>query len=183
MELAGGLTPDEFWDQYDDVEKLVRDSAGELPCFGVSGWRGPIAVGEWDLGSRPPVTVSLVHGSALGPEIHVRTTSQDPRRTVLFQRMMTQGPPADTNDLLESQQVLDAEPAEELPIPVDGHLVSFTIWRETERWWGAGTYAGSGLVLDVRGIIPGSLALESVHDIEAYLNGSRAKIRATRGEN
>ncbi|WP_267784929.1 hypothetical protein [Paenarthrobacter ureafaciens] len=97
--------------------------------------------------------------------------------------MMVQGPPTDAQDLAARQRAFESEPAEALLIPVDGDRVSFTVWHESDRWWAAGTHAGNGLVLEARGIDPGSLALEEVHDIEPYLTGSRSRIRAARGEN
>lgn len=183
MELGGWLTPDEFWRQYDESESRVRESAGELPCFGVNGWSGPVAIGEWDHGSRPPVTVSLLHGSAPGPELQVRTTSQDPRRTVVFHRMMAEETPLrGTDDFLDRQRLLEAEPAEELIILVSGERVSFDLWRESKRWWAAGMHAGYGLVLEGKGLAPEPIALESVRNIEPYLTGSRERVRAARGE-
>jgi hypothetical protein len=182
MEQTGWLTPDEFWEQYDSAERLIRASAGELPCYGVSGWSGPIFLGEWDLGSRPPVTVSLVHGSAAGPMIQVWTTGQDPRKTAGLHRLVAQGPPANGSDLVDRQRVLDAAPSDEIRIPIDGARVPFTVWRDSDRWWAAGTHAGYGVMLEGLGISPGSVALEEVHDIGPYLNGSRAQIRTVRGE-
>ena len=63
------------------MEQLVRENAGEMPCYGLSTWSGPIAIGEWDVGNRPPTTVGLAFGS-MGSVPFLRTwpSCADPRR-------------------------------------------------------------------------------------------------------
>jgi hypothetical protein len=183
MELTGWLTPDEFWEQFDAAESRVRASAGELPCYGVRGWSGPVALGEWDFGSHPPVTVSLVHGPAAGgARVQVWTTSQDARRTVDLYRMMADGPPKDQGDLVQRQHVLDAALSYELQIRIDGVPVPFSVWPDADHWWAAGVCSGYGVIIEGFGIRPETVALEGVHDVEPYLNGRRAQLRAVRGE-
>ena len=79
MQLTEWLEPEEFWDRYDQMEQQVRESAGGLPCYGLRGWSGPVASGEWDLGSRPPTVVGLVYGSEeSGPYLRTSTLRSAP---------------------------------------------------------------------------------------------------------
>jgi hypothetical protein len=95
MKVTGWLSPDEFWGEYERMEELVRESFGELTCYGLDTWSGPIAIGEWDLGSSPSAAVSLVYGPGeAGAMVQVMTTSQDPRLTVAHRRLVADGPPA-----------------------------------------------------------------------------------------
>lgn len=188
MKLTGWLGPKEFWDRYDQMEQLVRESAGELPCYGLQGWSGPIAIGEWDLGSRPPNAVGLVYGSVeSGPylrtsTLRTSTTSGDPRMAVAHRRLAAGGPPASGEELAHRLGALLSEPGEEVAIPVDDLPEVFEIWRDADGWWAGGQHSGNGLVLEGRGMEPASLALRRIPDVEPYLKGRRAQIREARGE-
>jgi hypothetical protein len=183
MKVTGWLSPDEFWDEYERMEELVRESFGELACYGLDKWSGPIAIGEWDLGSSPSAAVSLVYGPGeAGAMVQVMTTSQDPRLTVAHRRLVADGPPASGEDFSRRLRTLTAERGAEVSIPVDGAQERCEVWREAGRWWIAGQHDGNGLILagttepDVR-----ALSLRRVSDIEPYLQGRRAQIRAARG--
>ncbi|WP_395403744.1 hypothetical protein ACHMXB_06340 [Arthrobacter sp. UC242_113] len=184
MKVTGWLSPDEFWDEYGRMEELVRGSFGGLPCYGLGEWTGPIAIGEWDLGSSPPTAVGVVFGSRdTGPMVQVTTTSQDPRLTIAHRRLMADRPPVSGEDLSRRLQVITAERSEEVSIPVDGAEESFAVWRDAGRWWAAGQHDGNGLVLEgTTGLDASALSLHRVSDIEPYLQGRRAQLRAVRGE-
>jgi hypothetical protein len=183
MKLTGWLKPEEFWHQYDRMEELVRESAGDIPCYAVSGWSGPLALGEWDLGGRPPSTAGLAHGSAAaGPTLATTTTTEDPTLAVAFHRMTAAGPPADGDDFSRRLAALVAEPGEEVSIPVDGVPVPFTVWREADHWWAAAQHGEYGLFVEAKDLEPEALSLCRVLDIEPYLLGRRAQLRSARGE-
>ncbi|MGN7253170.1 hypothetical protein [Arthrobacter sp. SAFR-014] len=184
MKVTGWLSPDEFWDEYERMEELVRESFGELPCYGLDKWSGPVALGEWDLGSRPPAAVSVVFGSSeAGPMVQVTTTSQDPRLTIAHRRLFADAPPASGEDLSRRLRVLTSERGEEASIPVDGAEELFDVWPGAGRWWAAGRHDGNGLVLEgTTGLDARALSLRRVSDIEPYLQGRRAQLRAVRGE-
>ncbi|MBT2550522.1 hypothetical protein [Arthrobacter sp. ISL-65] len=184
MRVTGWLSPDEFWGEYERMEELVRESFGELPCYGLDKWSGPIAIGEWDLGSRPPAAVGVVFGSGdTGPTIQVTTTSQDPRLSIAHRRLILDGPPLSGEDLSRRLRVLTSSRSEAVSVPVDGAEEPFDVWRGTDRWWAAGQHDGNGLMLEgTTGLDVRALSLRRVSDIEPYLQGRRAQIRAVRGE-
>jgi hypothetical protein len=183
MENIGRLTPDEFWDQFTRTEQQINATFGQLPVFGLDGWAGPVSLGEWDLGSRPPMTVSVMHGTpGNGPGLQVWTTRQDPRHTVVLYRVMANGPAEDEAEFAARQQRLDAEQGEQIRIRVDGEPEPFTLWDDPGRWWAAGRHHGHGIILDGRDIDPGTVALHEVHDLDPYLAGTRTLIRTLRGD-
>ncbi|MFE5839436.1 hypothetical protein [Arthrobacter sp. NPDC056493] len=184
MKVTGRLSPDEFWDEYGRMEDLVRESFGEVTCYGLSQWPGPIAVGEWDLGSSPSAAVGLEYGSGeAGRTVQVTTTSQDPRLTIAHRRLILDGPPASGEDLSRRLGRLTSERGEEVSLPVDGAEVLFEVWRDAGRWWAAGHHDGKSLILEGTPELDlSTVALLRVSDIEPYLQGRRAQIRAARGE-
>ena len=96
---------------------------------------------------------------------------------------MADGPPVSGEDLSHRLQVLTAERGEDVSIPVDGAEVLFVVWREAGRWWAAGQHDGNGLILEgTAGLDVLALSLRRVSDIEPYLQGRRAQLRAVRGE-
>jgi hypothetical protein len=187
MQLTEWLGPEEFWDRYDQMEQLVRESAGELPCYGLLGWSGPMTIGEWDLGSRPPMVVGVVYGSEeSGPylrtsTLQTSTTVGDPRMTIAHRRLAEGGPPSSGQDLEERLSALLSAPSNMVAMPVDGTPESFEMWRDADRWWASGRHGGNGLILEGRDVEPASLSLHRVPDIGPYLDGRRAQIRAARG--
>jgi hypothetical protein len=183
MKVTGWLSPDEFWDEYGRMEELVRESFGELTCYGLDRWSGPISIGEWDLGSSPSATMSLEYGSGeTGPMVRVTTTSEDPRLTVAHRRLILDGPPASGEGLARRLRLLTSARGEEASIPVDGAEKVFETWREAGRWWAAGQHDGKSLVLEgTTELDVSALSLHRVYDIEPYPEGRRAQIRAARG--
>ncbi|MDN4646284.1 hypothetical protein QCD75_20190 [Arthrobacter sp. PsM3] len=169
------------------MEALVRESSAEVPCYAVTPWSGPVALGEWDLGSRPPATVGLAHGTGAGPSVQTWTTTQDPRLLVGPRRMASEGPRAGASDIPAGHDPLpagpgSAGPGEEVLIPVDGEHVPFALWRSAGRWWAAAHHGGFALIMEGTGVQPETIALHRIADIEPYLHGRRAQLRALRGE-
>jgi hypothetical protein len=131
MKETGWLSSDEFWNEYGRMEELVRESFGELTCYGLDSCSGPIAIGEWDLGSSPSAAVSLMYGSGESgtPMVQVTTTREDPRLTVAHRRLMIDGPPVRGEDLSRRLHMLTSERGEEVSLPVDGAEELFGVWR------------------------------------------------------
>lgn len=80
MQVAGRLSPEEFWVRIAAGEQRMHDSATVLPMYGVQGWSGSLMVGGWGWENGRLVTVGLAHGDPAGdgPSVHVRTTVHDP---------------------------------------------------------------------------------------------------------
>ncbi|WP_026533000.1 hypothetical protein [Arthrobacter sp. H41] len=182
MEPSGWLDPAAFWAMYDDGEQQVRRVAAGTSVFGLVGWPGDRATGEWDLGSTPPTVATLIHGSDTGtPHVTVRTTTQDPVVDVSLQRM--RGGVHDSGpQMIARQHALQEEMGDDVVLPVDGNRTVFTVWQERDGWWAAGSHDGHGLVLGVRGMDPATIELVRILDFEPYFEGRRARLRAARGE-
>lgn len=181
MEYGGTLSEDEFWEQISATEAQVRETKHELPCFGLVSWAGSIALGEWDLGSRPPMTVGLLHGGmADGPSVRTWTTRQDAMHTVAFYRATASGSTGKRDEYDERLRRAESDPGKPLDLLVDGSSVTFTLWNEPGHWWAATTLAGVGLVLKAEDVSPTDVELRMITDIEPYLLGSRTQIEEYR---
>ena len=182
MEYGGTLPGNEFWEQISAMEDQVRATAQDLPCFGLANWAGPLALGEWDLGSRPPMTVGLLHGAMMGgPSLRTWTTRQDPMRTVALYRVMASGHPQDRGEHEERLRHSETQAGSRLDLLIDGLSVTFNFWEEPERWWAATNHAGVGLILKAEDVSPTAVELSMITDLEPYLLGSRTQIEAYRG--
>ncbi|WP_307028475.1 hypothetical protein [Arthrobacter globiformis] len=136
-------------------------------------------MGSW----QPPTRGGgVVFGSGdTGPTIQVTTTS--PRLTIAHRRPILDGAPLSGEDLSRRLRVLTSERSEAVSVPVDGAEEPFDVWRGSDRWWAAGHHDGNGLMLEgTTGLDVEALSLRRVADIEPYLRGRRAQIRAARGE-
>lgn len=184
MHIAGQLSPEEFWARIATSEQQVRDSADILPIYGLAGWSGPLMIGDWGWENGQLVTVGLGHGdpSGHGPAVHVRTTVHDPRTAVASLRMAHLGAPHDEADFLRRRREAEAAPTERVDVRVDSVPVRFEVWNDGDRWWAAAQHADYGLVVEGLRTALDRLALVRVHDIEPYLAGRRAHLRALRGE-
>ncbi|MFE4837579.1 hypothetical protein ACFRAU_23215 [Arthrobacter sp. NPDC056691] len=59
----------------------------------------------------------------------------------------------------------------------------FEVWREAGRWWAAGHHDGKSLILEgTTELDLSAVSQRRVSDIEPYLQGRRAQVRAARGE-
>ncbi|RJT75659.1 hypothetical protein D6T63_17735 [Arthrobacter cheniae] len=182
MEYGGTLSGNEFWEQMSAMEDQVRATAKDLPCFGLANWTGPLALGEWDLGSRPPMTVGLLHGGMTGgPSLRTWTTRQDPMRTVALYRVMAGGRTQDRGEHEQRIRRAETQSGGRLDLLVDGSSVTFDFWDEPDGWWAATNHAGVGLILKAEEVRPTAVELRTITDLEPYLLGSRTQIEAFRG--
>ncbi|UKA52390.1 hypothetical protein LFT45_11465 [Arthrobacter sp. FW305-BF8] len=70
-----------------------------------------------------------------------------------------------------------------MSITVDGAEELFAVWRGVDHWWAAGRHDGNGLILEgSAGLDVRAVSLRRVADIEPYLQGRRAQLRAVSGE-
>jgi hypothetical protein len=184
VQQTGHLSPEAFWARYAEMEERIRSTATVLPCYGLVGWTGPRMVGDWEWENGDLVSVGLAHGDPDGdePALHVHTTTRNAAADVASLRMADAGPPRDADDLRRRRRELRSAGGELSTLSVDGTSVAFTVWTEQERWWAAGRYGGVGLVLESRWLPVGEVELARVDDLEPYLAGRRAHLRALRGE-
>jgi hypothetical protein len=184
MHYRGRLLPDAFWAHYAQTEERIRSTAAVLPCYGLVGWVGLTMIGDWEWENDVLVTVGLAHGApdGDGPTLHVHTTTRDPAADVASLRMAAAGRPRDADDMRRRRRELDAAGGGPWTLAVNATPVAFTVWTEADRWWAAGHYDGFGLVLEGRRLPVSEVALARVDDIEPYLVGRRAHVRALRGE-
>lgn len=183
MDYGGTLSGNEFWDQISALEDQVRATAQDLPCFGLVNWTGPRALGEWDLGSRPPVTVGLLHGAMMGgPSLRTWTTRQDPMRTVALYRVMADGYPPERGEHEERLRRTETQAGGRLDLLIDGLSVTFDVWDEPGRWWAATSHTGVGLILKGEDVGPAAVELKTITDLEPYLLGRRTQIEAYRSD-
>lgn len=141
-------------------------------------------IGDWEWENDRLVTVGLGHGAPVGggPAAQVHTTVRNPRADVASLRMADTGPPRDRADVFRLHHEFQAADAGSATIVVDAASVVFASWREADRWWAAGHHDGYGLVIEARGIPLGDVRLVRVHDLEPYIAGRRAYLRALRSE-
>lgn len=184
MRKAGQLTPEEFWARMARLDDQMRASAHVMPLYGVADWTGLIMTGDWLWQNDRLTTVGLVHGEQFGsgPYVHVRTTIDDPAAVVTNLRMSAQLRPSDRDQFLELRERLAATPTTGVEIAVDGRLEPFTRCDDGAFWYAATRHGGYGVVIEARDLTPGQINLVGVEDIEPYLAGRRAYIRALRGE-
>jgi len=184
MRYAGQRSPEEFWARIAEMEQRVGDTATILPCYGLANWSGLLMVGDWAWENDQLVTVGLGHGDPAGdgPVVQVRTTVHDPRREAASLRMTAEGAPRGKDDFLRRRHDVEAVPAVEVDIPLDSTPVRFQVWRRADRWWAAADHGAHGLVIESHRLPTDEITLVRVHDIEPYLAGRRAHLRALRGE-
>jgi hypothetical protein len=117
MQVAGRLSPEQFWTRIAAGEQRMRGSAAILPIYGVAGWSESLMVGDrgWENGQL--VTAGLAHGdpSGDGPSVHVLTTLHDPRTEAASLRMAHLGAPHDKHDFLRRIREADGAPTANRP--------------------------------------------------------------------
>lgn len=184
MRTAGRLTAEEFWAHMAQLDDQMRASAQVMPLYGVADWTELIMTGEWSWEDGRLATVGLVHGDPLGrgPYIHVRTTTRDPAVVVSNHRAAAHDHLRDRDDFLELRQRLAATPTTGVEIAVDGWLEHFNRWDDDAIWYATARHGGYGVVIEARDLTPNLINLVRVEDIEPYLAGRRAYVRALRGE-
>jgi hypothetical protein len=184
MHYGGRLCSEELRRRDAAAEERVRATAGVLPCYGLGEWSGLRMIGDWQWEDGVLVTVGLAHGArdSDGPTLQVLTTVKDPRRHVASLRLDAPGGPWDADTVHDRLRELETAVDEPAVTTVDGDLVPVTVWRHGQRWWAASRDAGYGLVLEARGMPIDCISLARIHDIEPYILGRRAYLRARRSE-
>jgi hypothetical protein len=178
------LPPEAFWGRYAEMEERIRATAAVLPSYGVAGWGGLVMIGDWQWENEQLVSIGLAHGApADESKLHVHTTVRDPTADVTSLRMAAVRPAWDDKDeMLRRLREFGTVAGESSTIAVDAAPVEFTVWGEAGRWWAAGHHDGFGLVLEGQRIPIGRVELVRIHDLDPYLAGRRAYLRALRGE-
>ncbi|AJW41007.1 hypothetical protein NY08_2997 [Rhodococcus sp. B7740] len=81
MEVAGRLSPDEFWEHMSQLESRVLSEARQVRVFGLKEWIGPITIGDWGWVDDRLSSAGLVHGTPDGDlSVQISTVVGDPRR-------------------------------------------------------------------------------------------------------
>lgn len=185
VRITGQLSPEEFWARDAELEQQIRASSTFLPYRGVDGWSGLQMIGDWQWENDRLVIAGLAHGApqGTGPRLHVVTTVRDPRSVAASLRSASAAAKRGESDAAHQRRVLEADPDEEVTIPVDGAGVRLDLWHteDQDRWWAAGHHDGHGLVLEAHLVPTTEVGLHRVHDLEPYLDGRRTHLRELRG--
>jgi len=184
MRFAGRLTPDEFWERNRALDQQIRDAALSFPSYGLKEWSDPIMLGGWEWQDETLILAGLKHGTpdTDGPTVDVLTTVHDPIGKAASLVVSALGlTPLDDEYRRRRDEVEAAEDHTAL-IPIDGQAVSFVVWGGRERWWAAATAGNVGIVLEGRRYPLDRVALIRVRDVEPYLSGKNAYMRAFRRE-
>lgn len=178
MDFSGYLASPEFWVQFSNDEKTVRDGAAERPPLGVAGWSGTVTLSEWAFvdGVR-----SLLHEQREGadPQVLVRIGDEHPRDGVRILKWYDSTPSVE-NPHPPFDAALIPEAITE--IDVNGTPVLFEVWSGNGVIWAGGMWHGESIVVEARGVGLDEIQLTTVADIEPYLAGRRRLIAAQRGE-
>lgn len=171
MDSGGGLTPSEMDAVVADAQNRVRASFGAMPVFSPVGWDGPVMIGEWSWAGGAH---GLAHGNPDGsdPYVQVQTHPHDARQGVLHLRMNAAG----------DYDRFDEPPDRLAEITVDATPVLFEVWEDELNSWAGGNYLAHGIVVEARRTSIDDLRLQSVDDIEPYLEGQLELIRRARHE-
>lgn len=184
MHVAGRLTPEQFWAHVDAVDDRMRASAHQLAMYGVDDGPPPFMTGAWSWENGVLTTVGLAYGErdGAGPWTQVLTTVADPATVVATLRMTALPHPQDEDGFRALDERLAATPVTATPIVVDGRPTTFDRCSDGPRWYASAQLGEHGVVVEARGVAPEHVRLVRVHDIEPYLAGRRAYLRAVRGE-
>jgi hypothetical protein len=165
VNVAGWLSPEQFWARLDELDEQMRTVAHLLPLYGVADWTGPVMTGDWEWHNGRLELAELAHGDPLGEGLCIAVaTSTD----------------APAPGGLPGHEHIDAA-AGTVEISVGGQLVEFTCWRDAHAWSAIGRLVDHHLRIQARGITAGQVALIRITDIEPYLAGRRSYLRAARG--
>jgi len=184
MRFAGRLTPDEFWERNSALDQQVRDAALSFPTYGLKEWPDPIMLGHWEWQDDTLVLAGLEHGTpdTGGPSVDVLTTVHDPVGKAASLVVSALGLTPLDDEYRRRRREVEAAEGRTVLIPVDGQAVSFVVWGGQKRWWAAATIANFGIVLEGRRYPLDRVALIRISDVEPYLSGRNAYLRAFRGE-
>ncbi|MGC9667411.1 hypothetical protein ACNTMW_12750 [Planosporangium sp. 12N6] len=184
MRKAGQLTPEQFWARMAQIDDQIRASAHVMPLYGAADLTESIMTGDWHWQNDRLTTAGLIHGeqSGSGPYVHVRITTDDPAAVVSDLRMRSHSDPRDKDPFLKLRERLASTPTTGVEIAINGRLEPFNRWDDGAGWYAATRHGGYGVVIEARELTPDQINLVRVEDIEPYLAGRRAYIRALRSE-
>ena len=174
MDSGNRLTAREMDQVVADAQNRVRASFDTMPVFGVTGWTGPVMVGEWSWhdGSR-----GLAHGNPDGAGSYVQVHTHPAEARVGVHELRSS-----SSDAPGGASTLDGPPDRLAEIVVDATPVVFEVWDDATRSWAGGNYLQHGIVIESRRTDIDDLGLHSVDDIEPYLAGQLDLIRRARRE-
>jgi len=183
MHLAGRLTPEELWAHMTQLEEQVRALAQLLPLYGVADWTGLRLLGDRGWHNDALTEVGLAHGdrNSTGPVAGVQVTMRDGESAVRNLRIAEHDWSGEVQ-LRALEHRLAATPTTSVDITIDGQPERFTRWNDDARWYAAARRDDHSVVIEARDITTAHIGLVRVRDIEPYLAGRRAHLRALRGE-
>jgi hypothetical protein len=178
MDVAGQLGPKQFWAHLSELDEQMRAAAHLLPLYGVAGWPGVVMTGDWEWHNGQLATAELAHGDPLGdgPLVAVKTTND--LDSVSLPDWLG-GPPFSPDGVDIHTEV---GPPGAADISVDGQRTGFDCWRDGPAWYATGSLGDHHLSIEGRHTAPEQVSLIRVLDIEPYVAGRRAYLRALRGE-
>lgn len=180
MHYDGRLTPEELDEQIVKSLDRVRDSAHDMPVFGVVGWTGDVSLGEWIYDGGPH---SLQHGDpdAHTTSVQVQTTAAaSEARLALFQLRLNFDGPWEGDDFSARFDAYDVPPDEIVEVLLDATPVLFEVWTVGTVSWAAGAFGDFGIAIEARSYPMGDLALGRVTDLEPYIAGRLEWLRRFR---
>ncbi|QII08042.1 hypothetical protein BH93_24020 [Rhodococcoides fascians A25f] len=182
MQVSGRLSPEEFWEQMNQIEGRVLSGARQVRVFGLKEWVGPIMIGDWEWVDDRLSSAGLVHGTPDGDvSVQINTVVGDPRREVVRAIERATGiSPMQPEYESRHQAVMDAQ-GDAVSILADGVSIEFTQWGGRDRWWAAGVVDDVALFLKGRNYPVHSVDLTEIDDVQPYLDGWREHVRAYRG--
>ncbi|MDV6259985.1 hypothetical protein [Rhodococcoides yunnanense] len=180
--MTGKLSPDEFWEQMNQIESRVLSGTRQIRVFGLKKWVGPIMIGDWEWVDDRLSSAGLVHGTPDGDvSVQINTVVGDLRREVARAIERATGiSPRDPDYEIRHRAVEDA-PGDDVSVLADGVSIEFTQWGGRDRWWAAGVVDDVALFLEGRNYPVHSVDLIEIDDVQPYLDGLREYVRTVRG--
>lgn len=169
----------------------MRESAGTVPLFGLTGWTGLRMAGQWSFTDDwRAETAGLRHGDPndpAAPNLVVATTRLPTERVVKqLQQEHTRSvhPPGGDAGPAEWRRSPGPDPVGENEFTVDGAPRIFQVWQESEDRWQAACRLDEEytLVLDAYRFAPADVTLTRVRDLEPCLIDRRNWIRTYYGQ-
>ena len=194
MHIAGRLSPEEMDNHVRALQQKVRETAPELPLYGLTAWSGWRAIGEWafeggphalNYGSSPTGQPTQLPGSpALDKSsVQVHTTMGHPRQAVSHLRVNVEiNLPGAVVDFENMPSYLDTVPDRLVEISVEATPVLFEVWDSDGHSYAGGVYLDHPLAIHTHRASLEDLSLATVTDLEPYLAGQLDWITRARAE-
>jgi len=194
MRVVRRLSPEEMTAHVRALQQQVRESAPEMPLYGLAEWTGWRAIGDWQFRGGPH---GLSYGSSPGGQptrlsptplddeatVQVHTSIGNPRQAVSHLRVNFEiNLPGATVDFENMPSYLDTVPDRLVEITVDATPVLFEVWDAGEHSYAGGVYLDHPLAIHTHGTSLDDLALVTISDLEPYLAGQLDWITRARAE-